>query len=238
MKPIIYATNQSTKDTDRKRNAVLSFLILSALIYFLTGCSGLSSQSVEESGEEVSDEKTEMIENEIESWESCESLRPASDEQIKCRTRIPEREFMEAWGTIIDPIILDGKYHYTFELLGIEMIVDYPFSEHIYVMETELPGNSGVEGMIYAYENTKEDVFWESSLWLSLKAAELVERKNEEDSRLEIPVVKLNEETYLITTHSLSYGGTDNMWKLLEENLVTDNKLDEFLKHVEFRLIK
>lgn len=207
------------------------------LIFFLFGCSNTSSQLTEESIEEKDTEKTEISENRVESWESCELILEESygiEEWVKCRIRIPEREFMEEFGTIIDPIEIDGKYHYAFEMLGIEMIVDYPFSEHIYVMETELPRESGVEGMIYAYENTGENVYWESCFWFNL----LNYSELSEDEKIWVfPITQLDENTYLVSRNTLSYGGTENMMNLLNENLVTYEKLDEFLEHAEFKLL-
>ncbi len=115
------------------------------------------------------------------------------------------------------------------------MIVDYPFSEHIYVAERMAPRGSDVEGMIYAYENTGESVYLESCLWLNLcNYAELTE-----DEKIWVfPIIQLNENTYLVSRNSLSYFGTENMLKLLQDNLVTPDKVDEFLQHAEFRLLE
>ncbi len=234
---LIGTLNMSISYINRKSICSSFLFLIFTLTCFLFGCSSISSQPSEEISEEIDTEKTEMSENSIESWESCRLILETSyglDEWIKCRTRIPEREFMEEFGTIIDPIEIDGKYHYTFEMLGIEMIVDYPFSEHIYVMETELPRESGVEGMIYAYENTGTSVYWESCFWLNLlNYPEL----SEDEKMWYFPITQLNEETYLVSRNTLSYAGTENMMNLLNENLVTYEKLDEFLEHTELRLL-
>ena len=217
---------------------MLSISCMFLFISLLGGCTKLS-ENTEISSEETSIEESSEVVEEVESWESCYAIMETSyglEPFLNCRIKIPERDFMAIVGTIIEPEIADGKYHYTYQESGFEMILDYPFTEHIYVIERILPDNRP-EGMIYAYENTGKDVYLESIFYFHLMSKEEVEKElNEAPCWINV-ITQINEDAFLVSERTLSYGGTENMMNLLKENLVTYDTLDEFLEHAEFRLL-